>query len=80
MHPNQLTEILNRPISRELLARDLTRLAYVAMDGTPRCLSERFRTAGDKTGDVMPRRVQRSLHGVNVGACRRPPASPVASS
>ena len=26
----------NRPISRELLARDLTRLAYVAKDGTPR--------------------------------------------
>jgi hypothetical protein len=36
MHPNELTEILNRPISRELLARDLTRLAYVAKDGTPR--------------------------------------------
>jgi hypothetical protein len=34
--PNQIAEILNRPISRELLARDLTRLAYVAEDGTPR--------------------------------------------
>ena len=28
--------MLNRPISQELLARDLTRLAYVAKDGTPR--------------------------------------------
>jgi hypothetical protein len=31
-----MTEILTRPISQELLARDLTRLAYVAKDGTPR--------------------------------------------
>jgi hypothetical protein len=36
MQPNEITEVLNRPISRELLARDLSRLAYVAKDGTPR--------------------------------------------
>ncbi len=36
MQPNEITEILNRPISQELLARDLTRLAYIAKDGTPR--------------------------------------------
>jgi hypothetical protein len=36
MQANEIAEILNRPISRELLARDLTRLAYVAKDGTPR--------------------------------------------
>ena len=36
MNPNEITEILNRPFSQELLARDLTRLAYVAKDGTPR--------------------------------------------
>ena len=36
MQPNEITEILNRPISQELLTRDLTRLAYVAKDGTPR--------------------------------------------
>ena len=36
MEPNEITEILNRPMSQELLARDLTRLAYVAKDGTPR--------------------------------------------
>jgi nitroimidazol reductase NimA-like FMN-containing flavoprotein (pyridoxamine 5'-phosphate oxidase superfamily) len=34
--PNETTEILNRPLSQELLARDITRLAYVAQDGTPR--------------------------------------------
>jgi hypothetical protein len=33
---NEIAEVLNRPISQELLARDLTRLAYVAKDGTPR--------------------------------------------
>jgi hypothetical protein len=36
MQPNQISEVLNRPMSQELLARDLTRLAYVAKDGTPR--------------------------------------------
>ena len=36
MNQNEITEILNRPLSQELLARDLTRLAYVAKDGTPR--------------------------------------------
>jgi type II secretory pathway component PulJ len=33
---NEITEVLNRPYSQELLARDLTRLAYVSTDGTPR--------------------------------------------
>lgn len=36
MEQHEITEILDRPLSRELLARDLTRLAYVANDGTPR--------------------------------------------
>ena len=36
MQPNEIAEVLNRPLSRELLARDLTRLAYVARDGPPR--------------------------------------------
>jgi hypothetical protein len=36
VQPDEITEVLNRPLSRELLARDLTRLAYVAKDGTPR--------------------------------------------
>jgi hypothetical protein len=33
---NEITEVLSRPLSQELLGRDLTRLAYVAQDGTPR--------------------------------------------
>ena len=36
MQPNEINAVLDRPISKELLARDLTRLAYVAKDGTPR--------------------------------------------
>jgi uncharacterized pyridoxamine 5'-phosphate oxidase family protein len=36
MQPDEISEVLNRPMSQELLARDLTRLAYVAKDGTPR--------------------------------------------
>jgi hypothetical protein len=42
MQPNEITEILNRPISQELLARDLTRLAYIAKDGTPRSIPIAF--------------------------------------
>ncbi|WP_280467299.1 pyridoxamine 5'-phosphate oxidase family protein [Nocardia cyriacigeorgica] len=36
MEQHRIDEILERPLSQELLARDLTRLAYVATDGTPR--------------------------------------------
>lgn len=36
MEQHEIAEVLNRPLSQELLARDLTRLAYVAKDGTPR--------------------------------------------
>jgi type II secretory pathway component PulJ len=36
VQPNEITEVLNRPLSQELLARDLTRLAYIAKDATPR--------------------------------------------
>jgi hypothetical protein len=35
---SDVTEVLNRPLSRELLAGGLTRLAYVARDGTPRAI------------------------------------------
>jgi nitroimidazol reductase NimA-like FMN-containing flavoprotein (pyridoxamine 5'-phosphate oxidase superfamily) len=38
VQPSEIAEVLNRPISRELLARDLARLAYVATDGTPRSI------------------------------------------
>ncbi|MEU8343728.1 Pyridoxamine 5'-phosphate oxidase [Actinomadura meyerae] len=42
MGPNEIAEILNRPLSRELLDRDLARLAYVATDGTPRAVPIAF--------------------------------------
>nr|WP_112268341.1 pyridoxamine 5'-phosphate oxidase family protein [Lentzea terrae] len=41
-------EVLNRPLSRELLARDLTRLAYVAKDGTPRTIPIAFTWNGEQ--------------------------------
>lgn len=46
MQPDEITEVLNRPISQELLARDLTRLAYVAKDGTPRNIPIAFAWTG----------------------------------
>ncbi|MBR7830280.1 pyridoxamine 5'-phosphate oxidase family protein [Actinospica sp. MGRD01-02] len=36
MDSTALNEVLNRPLSRELLDRGIIRLAYVAKDGTPR--------------------------------------------
>jgi hypothetical protein len=42
VQPTEITEILNHPTSRELLARDLTRLAYIAKDGTPRSIPIAF--------------------------------------
>jgi hypothetical protein len=48
MHTNEILEILQRPISRELLARDLTRLAYVAKDGTPRAIPIAFSWNGSE--------------------------------
>jgi hypothetical protein len=38
MQLSEINGVLKRPISQDLLARDLTRLAYVAKDGTPRCV------------------------------------------
>jgi hypothetical protein len=38
VQPSEITEVLNRPLSQELLGRDVTRLAYVAEDGTPRSI------------------------------------------
>jgi hypothetical protein len=48
MQPNEITEVLNRPLSQELLARDLTRLAYVARDGTPRAVPIAFTWNGSE--------------------------------
>ncbi|SDY60388.1 Pyridoxamine 5'-phosphate oxidase [Amycolatopsis xylanica] len=38
MEQSRIDEILSRPYSKELLARDLARLAFVALDGTPRSI------------------------------------------
>jgi hypothetical protein len=38
MEPGRVAEVLGKPTSRELLDRDLARLAYVAKDGTPRSI------------------------------------------
>lgn len=51
MQPDEIAEVLNRPISQELLARDLTRLAYIAKDGTPRSIPIAFTWNG--SGIVM---------------------------
>ena len=48
MQPNEITEVLSRPISQELLARDITRLAYVAKDGTPRTIPIAFTWNGSE--------------------------------
>ena len=48
MRPNDVTAVLNRPLSKELLARDLTRLAYVAKDGTPRTIPIGFSWNGSE--------------------------------
>ena len=48
MQPNEITEVLSRPFSQELLARDLTRLAYVATDGTPRSIPIAFTWNGSQ--------------------------------
>ncbi len=48
MQQNDIAEVLDRPLSRELLARDLTRLAYVAKDGTPRSIPIAFTWNGSE--------------------------------
>jgi len=45
---SEIAEVLNRPLSQELLARDLTRLAYVAKDGTPRNIPIAFTWNGSE--------------------------------
>ncbi|MEV6632900.1 pyridoxamine 5'-phosphate oxidase family protein [Actinoplanes sp. NPDC051470] len=48
MRTTEITAILTKPISQELLARDLTRLAYVAQDGTPRSIPIAFTWNGSE--------------------------------
>ncbi|MFE3079759.1 pyridoxamine 5'-phosphate oxidase family protein [Nocardia tengchongensis] len=48
MDANEIKAILGRPISRELLGRDLLRMAYVAADGTPRNIPIAFTWNGEQ--------------------------------
>lgn len=48
MQPTDVTAELDKPLSRELLARDITRLAYVAEDGTPRSIPISFSWSGSE--------------------------------
>jgi hypothetical protein len=62
MQPNEIIEVLNRPISQELLARDVTRLAYVAKDGTPRNVPIAFTGTG-RTSSCVRRRTRPNSRG-----------------
>ncbi len=46
MELQQVADVLAKPLSQELLARDLVRLAYVAPDGTPRNVPIAFTWTG----------------------------------
>ena len=48
MAPHEITDILDRPRSRELLARDILRMAYVGTDGTPRNIPIAFSWTGSQ--------------------------------
>jgi hypothetical protein len=48
VQPNEVNEVLSRPLSQELLASDLTRLGYVAKDGTPRAIPIAFTWNGSQ--------------------------------
>jgi hypothetical protein len=65
---NETLAILEKPISQELLHRDLARLAYVAADGTPRVIPIGFTWNGSEI--VMCTATNAS----KVGSLRRNPA------
>jgi hypothetical protein len=67
MDKTEITEILNRPYSQELLARDITRLAYVGTDGTPRNVPIGFSWNGETI--VMCT----TLNAPKLGALRKNP-------
>jgi len=48
VEPREISEVLNRPFSQELLARDVTRLAYIARDETPRSIPIAFTSNGSE--------------------------------
>ena len=56
MQPDEIVEVLDRPISQELLARDVTRLACVAKDGTPCNVPVAFTWSGSHIVMLSPGR------------------------
>ena len=46
--PRDAAEVLSKPISQEMLTRDLARLAYMAQDGTPRVVPIGFTWNGSE--------------------------------
>ena len=48
MQPNEVSAVLDKAISREMLGRDIVRLAYVAKDGTPRVVPIGFTWNGSE--------------------------------
>ena len=48
MNQSALDEVLNQPLSQELLARDLARLAFTGLDGTPRAIPIGFTWNGSQ--------------------------------
>ncbi len=70
MDQKAIDDVLARPYSQELLARDLARLAFVALDGTPRAIPIGIHWNG--TEIVMCT----STNARKLAALRRNPASP----
>jgi len=48
MDASEVAEVLDKPISQEMLNRDLARLAYVAKDGSPRAVPIGFTWNGSE--------------------------------
>ncbi|MFF4621788.1 pyridoxamine 5'-phosphate oxidase family protein [Nonomuraea jabiensis] len=64
VEPNEVIEVLNRPLSRELLAHDVARLAYVAKDGTPRNIPIIFAWNGSEIVVCTPKNAPK-LHALS---------------
>jgi hypothetical protein len=48
MNRNDVGDVLDKPLSREMLARDIARLAYVGKDDTPRAIPIAFAWNGSE--------------------------------
>ena len=62
MQPSEVAEILDRPLSKELLARPMTRMSYVATDGTPRVIPTGFAWNGSTLVTCTPPNAPKLRH------------------